>query len=109
MTPSSHSSILPFPSRAAMPFELVRVSRSSTLLARLNSLTPEERADHIASIIRPAIMFAKRKGRRLEHLPPQLRTWLRDLCDLGDPTCLMVMGWLSGNAALPTDQIKGDV
>lgn len=98
MTPSN-SNILTFPSQAE-PVRLIdKTAGRSICRAALDKLTAEERADYIASIVRPAIGFARRKGRRLESLPPQLRAWLLELCSLGDPTCLVVRHWLDGNPA----------
>lgn len=61
------------------------------------SLDPEQQAERVASVVRAAIGFARRKGVRLQSLPPQLRGWLLTLCNEGDPTCLAVRDWLTGN------------
>ena len=94
---SSPSNILKFPSQGE-PVRLIGEAASGTICrAALDKLTAEERANYVASIVRPAIGFARRKGRRLESLPPQLRAWLLELCALGDPTCLVIRDWLDGN------------
>ncbi|WP_275787476.1 hypothetical protein [Pararhizobium gei] len=96
---STLSNILKFPSQPE-PVRLIDRAEGGTICrAALDKLTAEERADYVASILRPAIGFARRKGRRLESLPPQLRAWLLELCTLGDPTCLVVRDWLDGNPA----------
>ena len=101
---STPSNILKFPSQAE-PVRLIDRAESGTICrAALDQLTADERADYIASIIRPAIGFARRKGRRLESLPPQLRAWLLELCALGDPTCLVIRDWLDGNPAFVVTQ-----
>ncbi|MFB2553968.1 hypothetical protein [Ensifer soli] len=95
----SKSNILTFPLQAE-PVRLTGKAAGGTICrAALDKLTAEERADYVASIVRPAIGFARRKGQRLESLPPQLRAWLLELCMLGDPTCLVVRDWLDGNPA----------
>ncbi|MDH0911162.1 hypothetical protein N5C66_18255 [Rhizobium pusense] len=96
---SSPSNILKFPSQAE-PVRLIGKAAGGTICrAALDKLTAEERADYVASIVRPAIGFGQRKGRKLESLPPQLRAWLLELCALGDPTCLVIRDWLGGNPA----------
>lgn len=96
---STPSNILKFPSQLE-PVRLIDRAAGGTICrAALDKLTADERADYIASIVRPAIGFALRKGRRRESLPPQLRAWLLELCTLGDPTCLVVRDWLDGNPA----------
>nr|WP_299497870.1 hypothetical protein [uncultured Rhizobium sp.] len=57
----------------------------------------DDHAAHATAVMRAAIAHARRKGVRLESLPPQLRTWLLDLCEAGDPACRMVLDWLNGN------------
>lgn len=94
---TSNSNILTFPSQAE-PVQLIKRADGGTICrVALDKLTADERADYVAFIVRPAIGFARRKGRRLESLPPQLRAWLLELCALGDPTCLVVFDWLDGN------------
>ncbi len=95
MTPRT-SNILPFPTRTLPPVPLPPVQYACPPTA-LDKLGVDERADYIASIVRSTIRFARRKGRRIESLPPQLRVWLLELCELGDPTCVVVRAWLDGN------------
>ncbi|MCY0154988.1 hypothetical protein [Hoeflea alexandrii] len=59
-------------------------------------LTAEEHAGYVASVVRIAIRSAKRRGVTLESLLPIPRKWLLDLCDVGDPTCILVRDWLTG-------------
>jgi len=67
-------------------------------------LTDEEHADHVAKVVRIAIRSAKRRGVRLESVLSIPRGWLLDLCDQGDPTCIVVRDWLQGNRKhLPKD------
>lgn len=95
MTPRT-SNILPFPRRTP-PSVLLPSAQYTRPPTALDTLGVEERADYVASIVRSTIGFAKRKGQRIESLPPQLRGWLLRLCELGDPTCLVVRAWLNGN------------
>ena len=103
MTPVS-SNIVLFPSPPAALFRFVQSMDHDQRLAKLNSLDPDERADYVASILRPVIRIAKQKGKGLESLPTQLRGWLLDLCDAGDPTCRMVRDWLMGNSRYCLDR-----
>lgn len=103
MTPTN-SNILAFPS-PTRPVVLARTERKAIHLSEMNKLSADERADYIASIVRSVIGFARRKGARIESLPPQLRAWFIGLCDLGDPTCLVIRDWLSGN---PTFTASGE-
>lgn len=96
MTPQT-SNVLPFPTPVSAPPELFRPDARDKHVAALKALGTDDRSDYVVSVIRPVIGFARRKGRRLESLPPQLRDWLLDLCELGDPTCLTVRDWLDGN------------
>lgn len=67
-------------------------------------LTAEEHDRYVASVVRIAIRSAKRRGVRLESMLSIPRKWLLDLCDEGDPTCLVVRDWLLGNRkCLPRD------
>ena len=95
MTPST-SNIIPFPTLTLSPLQLppVQYACPSTTLDKLDA---DERANYVASIVRSTIGFAQRKGRRIESLPPQLRGWLFELCEQGDPTCRAVRDWLDGN------------
>lgn len=79
---------------------------SKTAVARPDPqpMTSEQHARHVASIVRIAIRSAKRRGVRLESMLSIPRKWLLDLCDEGDPTCLVVRDWLLGNRkCLPKD------
>jgi hypothetical protein len=71
---------------------------SKPLVARPGprQLTAEEHASFVASVIRISIRSAKRRGVRLESLLSIPRRWLLDLCEEGDPTCLLVLEWLTG-------------
>jgi hypothetical protein len=93
---SRASNILAFPTRTAPSVLLPPVLDKHTAPAG-DKLDADERADYIASIVRSTIGFARRRGRRIESLPPQLRGWLLKLCEQGDPTCLVVRAWLDGN------------
>lgn len=95
MTPRA-SNILPFPTRTTSSV-LWPPEQDKHPVPAGDKLDADERADYLASIVRSTISFAKRKGRRIESLPPQLRGWLLELCELGDPTCLVVRAWLDGN------------
>ncbi|WP_377299016.1 hypothetical protein [Rhizobium sp. SGZ-381] len=95
MTPST-SNILPFPNRTPSSVPLPPVQDKHPVPAG-DKVDADERADYVASIVRSTIGFARRKGRRIESLPPQLRVWLLELCELGDPTCVVVRAWLDGN------------
>ncbi|MCK8781894.1 hypothetical protein M0654_18085 [Rhizobium sp. NTR19] len=99
MTPQT-SNVLPFPKRVSAPPELARPVDRDKQVAALEALGTDDRSDYVVSVIRPVICFARRKGRRLESLPPQLRVWLLDLCAAGDPTSIMVRDWLYGNPRL---------
>ena len=48
-------------------------------------------------VVRIAIRSAKRRGVSLESMLSIPRRRLLDLCDQGDPTCLVVRDWLLGN------------
>lgn len=99
------SNILPFPIPSSPPVMKVPAAFASGRIAELASVasidqhtvTTEDHAAHVESVVRASVRFARRKGVRLDSLPPQLRTWLLDLCDQGDPTCRVVRDWLSGN------------
>ncbi|MDR7028991.1 hypothetical protein J2X08_001212 [Rhizobium rosettiformans] len=98
------SNIFLFPSPPTFQLDFIQRVDRDQRLARLNNLGPDERADYVASILRPVIRIAKQKGRGLESLPPQLRGWLVDLCDAGDPTCRIVLDWLMGNSRYCSDR-----
>ena len=59
----------------------------------------EDHTAHVANVVRIAIRSARRRGVRLESMLSIPRGWLLDLCDEGDPTCLVVHDWLMGNLA----------
>lgn len=96
---SRASNILAFPTRTA-PSVLLPPVLDKHPVPTGDKLDADERADYIASIVRSTIGFARRKGRRIESLPPQLRVWLLEQCELGDPTCVVVRAWLDGNPGL---------
>jgi hypothetical protein len=97
------SNIIPFPISPRLP--VMTSPKPSEAVAKIiavaspdeHAVSAEDRAAHVASVVRTSIRFARRKGTRLDSLPPQLQTWLLDLCDKGDPTCRMVLDWLTGN------------
>lgn len=95
MTPRT-SNILPFPTRTTLSVAPPPVHYACTPSA-LDTNGVDERTEYVASVVRATIGFARRKGRRIESLPPQLRVWLLELCELGDPTCVVVRAWLDGN------------
>ena len=107
MTPST-SNILPFPTRTPSSLLLPPVQYACPPTA-LDTLGVDERTEYVASVVQATIGFAKRKGRRIESLPPQLRGWLLELCKLGDPTCLVVRAWLDGNPDFNTRSSQEDV
>jgi len=94
------SNILPFSIHRSPPAMTVPVT--SDRAAEVAAVAPmdvsaEDHAALVESVVRASVRFARRKGVRLDSLPPQLRTWLLDLCDQGDPTCRVVREWLVGN------------
>lgn len=64
--------------------------------AKAGPMTAEEHASHVATVVRIAIRSAKRRGVSLESMLSIPRGWLLDLCDEGDPTCIVVRDWLNG-------------
>lgn len=71
---------------------------------RPRPLTAEEHASYVASVVGMAIRSAKRRGVRLESMLSIPRGRLLDLCEEGDPTCLLVRDWLTGaRKHLPRD------
>lgn len=107
MTPRA-SNILPFPIRTT-PSVLLSSVKDTYPVTAADKLDADERADYVASIVRSAIGFAKRKGRQIESLPPQLRSWLLRLCEQGDPTCLVVRDWLDGNPGFTAKSSQEEV
>jgi len=103
----------PLEQRAAQSAQLPTANNGSSarglpkrLVARPGprKMTEEEHADHVAKVVRIAIRSAKRRGIRLESVLSIPRRWLLDLCDEGDPTCVIVRDWLLGNRKhLPKD------
>lgn len=99
------SNILPFPIPQSLPAMKVPAASASGRVAEVATvasvgehlISAEDYAALVESVVRASISFARRKGAHLESLPPQLRTWLLDLCDQGDPTCCVVREWLTGN------------
>lgn len=94
------SNILAFPRMKRMPAPVLPVPEPRPEPVRHVEparVSRDDRASHVATIVGASIGFARRKGVRLDNLPPQLRTWLLALCREGDPTCRMVQDWLTGN------------
>ncbi|MBC7281573.1 hypothetical protein [Hoeflea sp.] len=82
----------------------VSQGRAEASASGLPPRTPEEQARHVAAVVRIAIRSARRRGVRLESVLSIPRGWLLDLCDQGDPTCIVVRDWLQGNRKhLPKD------
>ncbi|MFK4771978.1 hypothetical protein [Rhizobium sp. ZW T2_16] len=100
----SNSNIIAFPSPMNLSIVMRPSARKSICIGELRKLSADERADYIVSIIRPAIGFARRKGTGLDSLPAQLRAWLLELCDIGDPTCMVIRDWLNGNPRFSTSE-----
>lgn len=102
------SNILPFPTRHA-PIRHAPIQPASHptaaepvtphLQVRVNTdpVADEEYREHVACIVGVAIRAGRRKGRSLSSLQPQLRKWLIELCEQGDPSAVMVHDWLTGN------------
>lgn len=107
MTPRT-SNIAPFPT-CTTPSVLPPPVQYASPPTALDKLGVDERANYVASIVRSAIGFAKRKGVRIESLPPQLRGWLLELCELDDPTCIVVRAWLDGNPGFTVRSSQEDV
>lgn len=98
MTPST-SNIIPFPFSRVLP-AVARPSAGPAFFAPTgaDNIPDDDHTAHVTAIVRASIGFARRKGACLDSLPPQLRSWLLDLCDKGDPTCRMLRDWLTGNS-----------
>lgn len=109
------SNILPFPisqSPPVMTFPTPSGSVSEITAAASHgehAVSAEDHAAHVASVVGATIRFARRKGIHLDSLPPQLRTWLLELCNQGDPTCRMVRDWLSGNRRFCVSLVRENV
>lgn len=104
------SNILPFPIRhaliqtASQPTGLKPAISHPLVTGNKNPVEGDEYREHVACIVGVAIRAGRRKGRDLMSLQPQLRKWLIELCDQGDPSAVMVHDWLTGNhRLLPPD------
>lgn len=86
---------------------------TSTSIASLATTTPfdpeTEAALHAVAIVGASIRFARRKGVSLDSLPKQLRLWLLRECERGEPACLVVRDWLTGNRKYLPDEIEASV
>lgn len=97
------SNILPFPIVPNLPPMKAPSLQERALRFAAAASTEEhnalsdDHAVHLAAVVRASIRFGRRKGARLDSLPPLLRTWLLELCNQRDPTCLMIRDWLAGN------------
>ncbi|CDZ72581.1 Hypothetical protein NGAL_HAMBI2610_42060 [Neorhizobium galegae bv. orientalis] len=97
------SNILPLPTRHAsiqtgsqpLPSESTTPCLKVTVNEGLDA--DEEYREHVATIVGVAIRAGRRKRRSLSSLQPQLRKWLIDLCEQGNPTAIMVRDWLTRN------------
>ncbi|AKI01785.1 hypothetical protein IMCC20628_03092 [Hoeflea sp. IMCC20628] len=88
----------------SLQFRGVSQGPTKLIVAGPQPMTSEQHARHVASVVRIAIRSAKRRGVRLESMLSIPRKWLLDLCDEGDPTCLIMRDWLLGNQKhLPKD------
>lgn len=108
-TPNS-TNIIAFPKASIRPTrsEIVAITgpistltTNAAAIARAVSAFPgadDDRALHAASVVGASIRFARRRGISMSSLPKQLRIWLLQECDRGDPASLMVRDWLTGNA-----------
>nr|CAD6630595.1 hypothetical protein RNT25_04466 [arsenite-oxidising bacterium NT-25] len=85
------------PSAASAPAAQAIALAMATRTGRASSEAQQEFAE---TVIGTAIRFARRKGRSLTSLPPQMRKWLLELCEQGDPTARVVRDWLEGNGHL---------
>ena len=100
---SPTSNLLPFPFRrvhtalVSPPPVFDPASTITTANLDADTLAAEEHREYVATIVNAAIRFGRRNGRSFSNLPSQLRKWLTNLCDAGDPACLVVRDWLNGN------------
>jgi len=85
-------SVLKTPSLQERAFEFAAAASAGE-----RDVLSDDHAVHVTAVVRASIRFGRRKGARLDSLPPQLRTWLLELCNEGDPTCRMIRAWLAGN------------
>jgi hypothetical protein len=99
--PNLTSNILPFPKPGPTTAEKPAATSLSDLpapvVARMLKSTDADREEHVTMIVRDVIRFARRGESKTSVMPRQLRRWLQELCDTGDPTCLMLREWLEGN------------
>lgn len=97
------SNILPFPIHHASPTAASQLSIAGPsipclpIIGSKGLIANEEYREHAATIVGAAIRCGRRKGRSLSSLQPQLRKWLIDLCEQGEPAAIMVHDWLTGN------------
>lgn len=97
------SNILPFPIRhtqmqtAPLSFAAERGVPHPRVTDDKAPVVSDEYREHVATVVGVAIRSGRRKGRNLSSLQPQLRKWLAELCDQGDPSAVMVHDWLTGN------------
>ncbi|KGF68035.1 hypothetical protein LL06_18780 [Hoeflea sp. BAL378] len=93
-------SLLPEQTAAAdaLATELVGTSRPWTV---------DDHAAQVAMVVRIAIRSAQHRGVSLQSMLSIPRRRLLDLCDQGDPTCLVVRDWLLGNLAHLPDGFEG--
>jgi hypothetical protein len=75
------------------------IAKAMARTAKPRPWNAEDHAAHVASVVRIAIRSARRRGVRIESMLSIPRRWLLDLCEQGDPTCLVVHDWLMGNLA----------
>ncbi|CAN7666474.1 hypothetical protein LJR030_002872 [Rhizobium sp. LjRoot30] len=100
-TPTS-TNIITFPKASIRPSrsETAALTTNAAAIALAVSAFTEgndDQALHAASVVGASIRFARRKGISMSSLPKQLRIWLLQECDRGDPASLMVRDWLTGN------------
>lgn len=75
------------------------IAKAMARTAKPRPWTAEDHSAHVATVVRIAIRSARRRGVRIESMLSIPRGWLLDLCEQGDPTCLVVRDWLNGNVA----------
>lgn len=106
--PISNSNVIQFPIQHTVFSKEQHATRLKRLAANLAAQTADDRADHVATVVRICIRSAQRKGRSLASVNPTIRGWLLDLAELGDPTCQMVRDWLNGKCCLDLTIGKSD-
>lgn len=108
------SNILPFPIARNLPpmkaplLQERALQFAAAVSAGERDVLSDDHAVHVAAVVRASIRFGRRKGARLDSLPPLLRTWLLELCHQGDPTCCMIREWLTGNRRFCTSLSRED-